>query len=690
MCAPSPSKRASSGSSSSCSSQGLPAAARQNSRARPLCGFTTTLPSPFHFGGTVPAPAVHSSRRSFPQQTDDLGGGLPSLERPGVRAARGRWLKAIDKLMAAGGADRALLGQVRTWVASGVRCAFPNGLPPQEKHANTFTFRKHESECLERMEVYQDMGSMRKIAGLPPEGAHVQPLHAVVKPGKATRVVFDLARNFNDFLPDNPFNMTTLQDAVDLSMEAGPAAWYVKLDISACFLSFPIHPDDQKYFYCEAGGDFYQFLSMVFGRKDAPRVATLLLDVVSAIITDAGVPHVRYLDDFFIVATTKWRAWACAHVASRILVEFGLALSLKKVEGPSQRLEFLGIIIDSLQEVLAISEERQAELLGLLQAFSKRKASSVVRLQSLLGKLAFATTVLPGARPFLRRIIDTISGRPCGQRKLGTEFKLEVRYWRAHIADWNGRAAWRAPASTPFVFASDASTSGFAYGLESCPQEAMVSMPPAMRPGTVRSGCWSASNGDAGRQQRSAEIQWGEFFCPVAAAVEYGPALSNSHVVFVVDNESDVHVVNRQRTREPRVAALLRGLCDTALRFNFSFQAVHRAGIDNVLMDWASRPDLHKFTARPSRLLSAPSALGEEGCGVGAYPPLRVATSLTHISSRCLSFDAKDSSVKWATTCGGWSPCAAPSTSRGRRRRPTRATTRSSWPSAPSSGWSRC
>jgi hypothetical protein len=175
-----------------------------------------------------------------------------------------------------------------------------------------------------------------------------------------------------------------------------------------------------------------------------------------------------------------------------------------------------------------------------------------------------------------------------------------------------------------------------------------------MRPGDVRSGSWSGLNGDAARQQRSAEIQWGEFFCPAAAVVEFGPLLANGHVVFVVDNESDVHVINRLRSREPRVASLLRGLCDTSLRFNFSFRAVHRAGASNVLMDWASRPELHKFAAAPVRPLCAPLVVGGGVGGLSAFPPLLMPTSITHISSRCLNFDDKASSVSWATTYGGW------------------------------------
>ena len=252
----------------------------------PLCGFDTTIPSSFHFGGVPPPQERHTTPPVFPQKTAEVGGGLPALPVPAVAAARARWLKAIDKLSAAKGANTPLLARVRSMIDVGVRCAFKAQPPSRETHANTFTFQTHEKACLERMKVYEDMGAMRRVAGLPPVGAHVQPLHAVVKPGKSARVVFDLARNFNDMLVDEPFGMASVQDAVDLTMQAGHQPWFAKLDISACFLSFPIHPDDLQFFYCQEGGDFFQFLALVFGRKDAPRVVSWLLDVVSVEITD--------------------------------------------------------------------------------------------------------------------------------------------------------------------------------------------------------------------------------------------------------------------------------------------------------------------------------------------------------------------------------------------------------------------
>ena len=343
-----------------------------------------------------------------------------------------------------------------------------------------------------------------------------------------------------------------------------------------------------------------------------------------------------------------------------------------------------------------MSAERRRELRGLLVAFGKRSSASIKRVQQLLGKLSFAATVLPGARIFLRRVIDSMAGRKYGQVKLGAPFKAELRYWRDHMAVWNGRAKWRSSPQEPLVFASDASTSGFAYGLESCPSSLLSALPAGKRPGDVRAGTWSWSAGHAARQQHSASIQWGEFFCPLAAAVEFGSLLRDRHVVFVIDNESDVHVINRSRTRDPALAALLRALCDKSLEFNFSYSAVHRPGVDNVLMDWASRPDLHRFSASyvaPAsaglRLASASveteitdrSPAGDRAVGpsvalpapasLTSFPPLLSPTSLTYVSSRCLSFDDKASSVTWSGTSGGWSSSARACASRARRAGPT-------------------
>jgi hypothetical protein len=174
---------------------------------------------------------------------------------------------------------------------------------------------------------------------------------------------------------------------------------------------------------------------------------------------------------------------------------------------------------------------------------------------------------------------------------------------------------------------------------------------PGIHPGDVRCGIWSASAGDAVRQRTRSAIQFGELFAPGAAVVEYGPLLANSHVIFACDNEADTFVINRHRTRDPRLSALLRALCEASTRHNFSFSAVHHPGVKNVLMDWSSRPALHRFRADPT-LVPLPS----EDLRVGElrYPPLLYASSLVFINSRCIAFNNSTSMATWASRSNGW------------------------------------
>jgi hypothetical protein len=538
----------------------------------PLCGFQRSGATCF-FGGDPPTPTTSLFVPVVPPPSDDPARGLPFRPAPAVAAARPRWLHQIARLQSFPGVNLPRLTQTAAFITSGYKMDFKAGPPPPGQYRNTGTFRAHKTVCKERLRVYEDLGALRWLgaADTPPGGyPYVQPLHAVVKQGKKARVCVDLSRNVNDYVADEFIKFSSVRSAVQLSQQCpSRLKFYVKLDISACYLSFPLHPDDLPYYVSEVDGAFLQFLSVVFGHKAAPREVSYAMDIVSSALEEAGIAHERYLDDFFIVATSEARAWACAHKAAEIIRAFGLSLAPAKVEGPAPLLEYLGVIVDSVTETLAVSPARRTELLDLLRYFAGRSRASVHQIQSLIGKLSFASQVLPGSRPFLRRLIDLVRG-PNGQRRLTSSVRSDLKYWTAHFDSWNGRARWRRDESDPFVFGSDASTTGFGYGLESCPARALASLPPGMQPGTVRMGSWAVSNGDAVRQSTSSTIQYGEAFCVLAAAVEYGSLLRDSHVVFVIDNAADVFVFNRLSTRDIAVGKLLRSLCDTALRISIT------------------------------------------------------------------------------------------------------------------------
>jgi hypothetical protein len=85
-------------------------------------------------------------------------------------------------------------------------------------------------------------------------------------------------------------------------------------------------------------------------------------------------------------------------------------------------------------------------------------------------------------------------------------------------------------------------------------------------------------------------------FAVYAALFTYRRLLRHSSVLFFVDNETDVHILNRQATRSARLAGLLREIYTISLQYNICVSARHRSGQDNVLADFLSRPDLHGKT----------------------------------------------------------------------------------------------
>lgn len=92
-----------------------------------------------------------------------------------------------------------------------------------------------------------------------------------------------------------------------------------------------------------------------------------------------------------------------------LLSELGLIINWEKVIGPTQRLTFLGIEIDTVLRQLCLPESKLCELRELLSDALIMLSITKRELQTLLGKLNFAARVVFGGRTFLRRIIDVMN-----------------------------------------------------------------------------------------------------------------------------------------------------------------------------------------------------------------------------------------------------------------------------------------
>ena len=530
------------------------------------------------------------------------------------------WRDTLTSMRRQPDADATLLNQIGEWVTTGVTLDLVS-LPEPADFDNTPSVQRNADLVRARLLEYMDFGAVIQL----PDDTYcpygTQPLHVIIKPAKKPRLVIDLSRNLNDHLQYQYFSYSSVRDAAELST---PNCWFGKLDLSNCFLSFPLHRSAQPHFIFRFDDKLYQFVRMPFGLASAPRVCTQLLSVVAYRLSADGMRHVvRYLDDFLFITHSQADMYDTLHRAQRTFSDFGLVVNTDKTEGPAQQLAFLGIQLDSVAQTLSCTAERLAELRSLLETATAQPRIKLTFLATLIGKLQFAASVLPGARPFVRRMLDlqhhhnrrltarraqtTPSSPPATVDPLDRRlhfalqhcsvytdrgFRADARFWLTHLHQWNGTAKWRSARAAPYHIASDASLNGFGFYLESTPSHADITpWPQRLRVGSGYSGEYSPAHSHL--HNEPSQMTWCELFAVFAALSTYSSLLRHSCVLFYVDNETDVHILNRQATRSARLAGLLREIYAISLTHNIDIYARHRSGETNILADFLSRPELH-------------------------------------------------------------------------------------------------
>ena len=89
----------------------------------------------------------------------------------------------------------------------------------------------------------------------------------------------------------------------------------------------------------------------------------------------------------------------------RTFARLGVPLAPNKVFGPTQVLEFLGIILDPDLMEARLSEQKVHKLQVLISSMQPRRKCTKRQLLSLIGSLSFSTKVIVPSHPFLSCLI---------------------------------------------------------------------------------------------------------------------------------------------------------------------------------------------------------------------------------------------------------------------------------------------
>ena len=414
---------------------------------------------------------------------------------------------------------------------------------------------------------------------------HVSPLGLVPKSHQPNRfrMIVDLSfpkgRSVNDGISKvlASISYASVDDAVHYILTLGRGAQLVKLDLRNAYRIVPVHPQDQRLLAISWEGGTYVDRALPFGLRSAPKIFSAVADTIAWVLHGAGIERlIHYLDDFLFVGSPNTDEAAQAkEIALRVLEHLGVPVAAHKTEGPASLITFLGILVDTEAFELRLPAEKIGRLQALLDSWVAKKACTGKELESLLGHLSHAASVIRPGRTFLRQLFDLLHKvrLPRHFVRLTAGAKADLAWWRCFMQNWGGTSFFPLPTPASHVY-SDASGT---YGCGA----------------VVDERCWLQSQWPTGWED--IDIATKELVPVVAAAALWGKLWGGQHIRFHSDNSAVVAVLSSRTARSPLLMHLLRCFSFYSAYYGFHFSAEHVPGVMNTAADALSQNNLPLF-----------------------------------------------------------------------------------------------
>jgi len=441
--------------------------------------------------------------------------------------------------------------------------------------------------------------SLDRISGpfseRPLPNLRISPLGLVPKKDGDFRVIHHLSYpesgSVNDFIDPAlcSVHYASIDDAVNKIQTLGKGALLGKSDIKSAFRLLPVNPQDFDLLGFKIEEQFYFDKCLPMGAS----ISCSLFEKFSTFIqwqVEKQCVHytpvmLHYLDDFLFGGQAgSNECQSLMQIFRTTCTLLGVPIAEGKTEGPSTVLTFLGIEIDTENMILRLPRDKLSELKQLIKGTQTKKKATLKTLQSLIGSLNFACQVVRPGRAFIRRIIDLTRGvkKPHHNIRLTLGIKADLNMWLEFLEGYNGVTLmpdmfW---ASNDALEIFTDSAGGKEMGL-----------------GIYFQGRWAFSQWpkkwfDMGLLRN---ITFLELFPVVVALTMWGEQLQNKKLLFYIDNEAVVMVINKKSSKCPMVMLLVRKLVLITLKYNIVIKAEHIPGKTNLIADAISRCQWARF-----------------------------------------------------------------------------------------------
>ena len=278
------------------------------------------------------------------------------------------------------------------------------------------------------------------------------PIGLVLKDqGTKTRLIFHLSYpkggdSVNSGIPKDKCSVkySDFDEAVYRCIQEGQGCMIAKSDMSMAFRNVPMSKQAWKFLVLKAEHPvtkkmyFFVDKCLPFGSSISCAHFQDFSDAVAHIVEyKTQKKTINYLDDFFFAALLalwcNWQVNCFLEVCKRIR----FPVSLEKTFWSTTKLVFLGLMIDTIQQLVCIPREKVLRARLLIEEFLCKKKTTVHKIQKLCGFLNFLCRCIVPGRAFIRRIYARTAGcnlKPHHHVNITKEMKMDLKVWNIFLA----------------------------------------------------------------------------------------------------------------------------------------------------------------------------------------------------------------------------------------------------------------
>ena len=416
----------------------------------------------------------------------------------------------------------------------------------------------------------QNLLSQRVITRCQHEiGEIISPIFTTPKNDGTHRLILNL-KKLNSKVPYHHFKMETLDTILKL---VSKGCFMAKLDIKQAYYSVPIKEEHTKLLKFRFNNDLFKFLVLPNGYSQGPRKFTKLMRVPMSFLRKLKIIIAAYIDDLFTKARSYNECLRNILSIVEVLTSLGFYINWEKsVLEPSNILEFLGFLINSIDMTVKLTPTKKQKIIQLANQVLNSTGPTIRTVAKLLGKF---TSSMPAVmfgklhyRALERDKISALKHKKGNFDKvmhISFEAGQDIHWWITNLDNSFNVIYHTNPAHTIKTDASSTIGWGACFGNFST------------------GGLFTQTEKES--HINVLEIKGGFFGLKALC-----DNLSNTHIKILMDNTTAVQCVNNMGScRSVEIDKIVHNVWEWAISKQNWITAAHIPGVLNVVADLESR-----------------------------------------------------------------------------------------------------